>query len=240
MAKNTKDVKPLTAAVMADQTSAPLLNKYKLGLLRRRILQVITGGLNIRRAPCSAHVIQLCLWLSPLLIAIPFVIVDALGLWSPYYTALVYAVTIGLYSLLLEICVVIVRLLKGGVFTSVQSDDEQDGILFTSLCDRAAIDFIFSKKHIHSLIIHPFITGLLSFAGCFLLLPSVLLQSLHVAGVVFVFSIGWYAQCSALYSLCVSAPSELAVYRPTDTLELRFVTRPFYIITIAAIFIGVR
>lgn len=225
---------------MADQTSAPLLNKYKLGLLRRRILQVITGGLNIRKAPCSAHVIQLCLWFSPLLFTIPFIIVDALGLWNPYYTALVYAVTVGLYSLLLEVCVVIVRHLRGGVLASVQPDDEQDGILFTSACDRAAIDFIFSRKRIHSLIFHPLITGLLSFAGCFLLLPSVLLESLHIAGVVFVFIIGWYTQCSALYSLCVSAPSELAVYRPTDTLELRFVTRPFYIVTIAAIFIGVR
>ncbi len=102
------------------------------------------------------------------------------------------------------------------------------------------MDFIFSTKRLHSLFLTPLVAGLLSFATCHLLLPSVLLESLPVTGVVVVSLLGWASGCIACYSLWVRAPSEVAVYRATDPLELRFITRPFYIIALAVAFIVIR
>ena len=235
----------------------PLLNHYKYDLLRRRMLAVITGGLNIRRAPWLLHFIQIVLWLSPFLLSVPFVVVDALKLWNHYYIALVYAIVMVMFSLTLELCVVVWRhckgeiysvllyssymLYTGGVFTSSQYGDEQDeAIEFDSLLDRTSLDFIFSSKRIPSLILTPLVTGLLSYAVCYPLLPSVLLESLPVAGVVVVFILGWTTGCIALYSLCARAPTEIAVYRATDPLELKFITRPLYVISLTAFYIALR
>ncbi len=99
---------------MADYNEpVPLLNQYKYGLVRRRLLAVITGGLNIRKVPWTLHLIQITLWLAPLFLSVPFIVVDSLRLWNEYYTALVYAITVSLYSLLLEVAVVTWRHLKG-------------------------------------------------------------------------------------------------------------------------------
>ncbi len=95
----------------------PLLNHYKYDLLRRRMLAVITGGLNIRRAPWLLHFIQIVLWVSPFLLSVPFVVVDALKLWNQYYIALVYAIVMVLFSLTLELCVVVWRHCKGAIYS---------------------------------------------------------------------------------------------------------------------------
>ncbi len=132
-------------------------------------------------------------------------------------------------------------LYTGGVFTSSQYGDEQDdAIEFDSLLDRTSLDFIFSSKRIPSLILTPLVTGLLSYAVCYPLLPTVLLESLPVAGVVVVFILGWTTGCIALYSLCARAPTEIAVYRATDPLELKFITRPLHVISLTAFYIALR
>ena len=225
-------------------SNVPLLNQYKHALLRRRLLQTLTGGLKIRRAPWYIHLIQLTLWIAPFITALPFIVVSALHLWNDYYLALIYGFIDGLSVLLLEIIGVIIRCRRGHADNNVdgaQSDDE-DSIDFTlkSCCTFETFDFIFTHKKLHSLILHPFISGLLSFSACFILQPSIMLESLHIAGVVIVSIIGWYTLCSAHYSLIVSPPHEIATYRPTDPLDLRFITRPFYIVAIAAIFIPLR
>lgn len=245
---------------MADAIGpVPLLNQYKYGLLRRRLLALMTGGLNIRRAPWLLHVIQVSLWISPVLLSVPFVVVDALRLWNQYYIALVYAIVMALFSLTLELCVGVWRHSKGeryilccyndsymctrtgGLFTSSQYGDEQDdAIQFDSLLDRTSVDFIFSVKRLPSLTLSPLVTGVLSYAVCYPLLPSLLLESLPVAGVVVVFLLGWITGCVTLYSLCTRAPTEAAVYRATDPLELRFITRPLYVISLTAIYIALR
>ena len=223
-------------------SNVPLLNQYKHALLRRRLLQTITGGLKLRRAPWYIHLIQLMLWTAPFLIALPFVIISALRLWNNYYLALIYGFTQGLAVLLLEIIGVIVRCKQQhadncNVGDTQLDDEESIDFALESCC---TFDFIFARKKLHSLILHPFISGLVSFSACFILQPSIMLESLHIAGVVIVSIIGWYTLCSAHYSLSVSSPHETATYRPTDPLDLRFITRPFYIVAIAAIFIPLR
>lgn len=149
--------------------------------------------------------------------------------------------------LLMETVGAIIRHLhsKISVKTTVggaQLDDEESVEFDLDLCcSFETFDFIFARKKIHSLILHPLVSGLFAFSGCFLLQPSIMLESMHIAGVVFVSIIGWYTVCSAHYSLSISPPQvEIATYRPTDPLELRFLKRPFYVMAIAAIFIPLR
>lgn len=228
-------------------SNVPLLNQYKYALLRRRLFQTLTGGLKIRRAPWYIHLIQLTLWIAPFVTALPFIIISALHLWNDYYLALIYGFLQGLTVLLLEIVGVIVRYRQrrhaDNVVGDTDLDDEESiDIVLELCCTFETFDFIFARKKPHSLILHPFISGLLSFSACFILQPSIILESVHgdIVEVIAISIIGWYALCSAHYSLSVSPPHETATYRPTDPLELRFVTRPFYIVAIAAIFIPLR
>lgn len=228
----------------APASNVPLLNQYKHALLRRRLLQTLTGGLKLHRAPWYIHLIQLTLWTAPFFIALPFVVISAHRLWNNYYLALIYGFTQGLAVLLLEIIGVIVRCRQQHAVNNIgdaQLDDEESiDFALESCCTFETFDFIFARKKLHSLILHPFISGLVSFSACFILQPSIMLESLHIAGVVIVSTIGWYTLCSAHYSLSVSPPHETATYRPTDPLDLRCITRPFYIVAIAAIFIPLR
>ena len=222
----------------------PLLNQYKHALARRRLLETLTGGLKLRRAPWYIHLIQLTLWIAPFIIALPFIIISTPHLWNEYYVAVIYGFIQGTSVLSLEIIGAIIRyrcLNIDNAGADAQLDDEES-VDFTpgSCCTSETFDFIFARKRLHSLILHPLISGLVAFSACFLLQPSIMLESLHVAGVVVVSVIGWYTFCSAHYSLGVAPPHEMATYRPTDPLDLRFVTRPFYIVAIGAIFIPLR
>ena len=219
----------------------PLLNEYKYALSRRRILQTLTGGLKFRRAPWYVHLIQLVLWFAPLLLCSPFIVLEAVGLWNPYYLATVYGCVMGGGVLVLGVTGACVRK-RNQVAPSVANAqlDDEESVDFSSCCKLETFNFIFSKKKIHSLILHPLISGLFSFAGSLMLFPGVMQEAMHIAGVVVVCVIGWFALCNAHYSLSVSAPHETATYRPTDSLELRFLMRPFYVMATAAVFISVR
>lgn len=227
-------------------TNVPLLNQYKHALTRRRLLQTITGGLRIRSAPWYIHVIQLSLWTAPFVCALPFIIISSLSLWNPYYIALVYGSIQGISVLLLEVIGVLIRYRHSkstdnvGIGDAQLDDEESTDFALGSCCTFETFDFIFARKRLHSLLLHPLASGLLSFCGCFILQPSIMLESLHIAGVVIVSIIGWYALSSAHYSLSVSPPQETANYRPTDPLDLRFLARPFYIVAVVAIFISTR
>ena len=247
MTREGRETPPLTSTQNhhsdSPPSNVPLLNQYKHALLRRRLLQTLTGGLKIRQAPWYIHLTQLTLWIVPFITALPFIVVSALHLWNDYYLALIYGFIDGLYVLILEIIGITIRYRQRHAdnIDGAQLDDEES-VDFTleSCCTFETFDFIFIHKKLHSLILHPFISGLLSFSACFILQPSIMLESLHIAGVVTVSIIGWYTLCSAHYSLIVSPPHEIATYRPTDPLDLKFITRPFYIVAIAAIFIPLR
>ena len=163
-------------------------------------------------------------------------------MWSPYFLALVYGCVVGLGVLLLNIIRACVRYsARENEGVGPQLDDE-DSIDFSgsSCFHLETFDFIFAKRRLHSLLLHPLVSGLLSFAGCFMLFPRVLQETLPVAGVVVVALFGWFTLCNALYSLTAGPPHETAVYRPMDPLELRFLMRPFYVLAVAVGFFSVR
>ena len=233
----------LTAMANSESSEPiPLLNEYKYALSRRRILQTLTGGLKLRKAPWYTHLIQLLLWVAPLLLCLPFIVLEAVGVWNRYYLATVYGCVMGGGVLVLGVTGACVRRRSQVVAPSVANAqlDDEESIDFSSCCELETFNFIFSKKKIHSLILHPLISGLFSFAGSLMLFPGVMQEAMHIAGVVVVSVTGWFALCNAHYSLSVSAPHETATYRPTDSLELRFLMRPFYVMATAAVFISVR
>ena len=228
-------------------TIVPLLNGYKYGLARRRFLQTATGGLRLQKAPCSIHVLQLLLYLSPAIAAAPFIALDAAAVWNEYYLSLVYSCATALVIFSLRATETCVRWRKRATVQIAASDgarvqlNDEERVDITSCCSYETLRFLVHPKGIVSLFLHSLlVTGLLSFASSFLLLPRVLSKHLPIPAAVTVGALGWLASCSAHYSLNVSPPHETATYRPTDRLELRPLTRPTHIICVATAFIPIR
>lgn len=219
----------------------PLLSSYKHSLLRRRLFQVVLGGARVRRVPWYIHFVQGLLWILPLAFAVPFIIVDAHRLWNPYFLALVYACIVGVCVLVEGLVVVLLRWQwRHRVGETPQYDDELDEVEIPSCFGLETVDFVFSRKRLSSVLLHPLVSGLLSFCSLFTLLPTVMKESLPTAGVVVVSLLGWFAFGMAHYSLAVRAPPETAVYRPVDPLELKFVNRPTHLLLICIVIIVLR
>lgn len=221
----------------------PLLSSYKYGLLRRRLAQTLLGGARIRRVPYYVYLIQGGLWLLPLALSIPFIILDGLRVWNQYLLAGIYAGIMGQFVLVESVVLALIRKKwrwRGSRSSSADYDDEKDDIKILHCCELQTIDFIFSHKRIFSMVIHPFVSGAFSFVGFFLLLPSFMQECLPTAGVVVVSLFGWFTVCVAHYSLSTRAPTEVAAYRTTDPLELKFLNRPFYVILIGSILIPLK
>lgn len=197
----------------------------------------------VRRAPWFIHIIQAVLWLLPLIMSAPFIILDVLELWNQYFLACVYGCVVGITVLLEGISVFFIRRYLGHTNleqSRVQFDDENETVEIPSFCSAETIEFIFSLKSKSSLFLHSLASGLLSFVGCFLLLPTILQETLHISFAVIVFVIGWFTLCSAHYSLSTHVPPETAVYRHTDILGLRSYYRPFYFLALGSVLIPVR
>lgn len=215
----------------------PLLSSYKHGLLRRRLFRTLLGGVRIRKVPWYIHLIQAGIWGLPLVLSIPFIIVDGLRLWDQYFLALIYALMLGIFVLVEGLVVAFLRFRSRQSINFLENefDDEQNSIEIHSCCGMEMVDFIFSPKKIHSIILHPFVSGVFSFTGFLLLLPSKMMELIPIGGVVIVSSIGWFTICNAHYSLSTRAPPETAVYRHTDPLELKFLNRPFHVLLLGII-----
>ena len=194
----------------------------------------------IRRTPWFIHFMQAVLWLLPLILSAPFIILDLLGLWNQYFLAFVYGCIVGVTVLVEGIMVFIIRRHLGLEQRRIQFDDENETVYIPSFCSAETIAFIFSLKTKSDLFLHPFASGLLSFVGCLLLLPTILQEMLHISLAVVVFVIGWLTLCCAHYPLSTHVPSETAVYRQTNFLGLRSYYRPFYFLALGSIFIPVR
>ena len=220
------------------RTVVPLLSSYKHGLAVRRLLGTATGGLKLRKSPCRLNLLQLTLYLFPLALALPFIILDALGVWREYYLAAIYAI-------IHTVTVISARMgvycgLRRSRQTQRETEDDDD-LDITSCFSYNSLHFVFSPKPFVCVIIHSlFVCLLLSFTGTLVLLPRVLTDHLPLPGAVGVGLIGWVVLCNSHYSLSVSEPHEVAVYRPTDLLGLGPLTRPVYVITCTLAIITVR
>ena len=228
---------------MPTETLPPLLNEYKYGLAGRRALQTITGGLKLQKVPWYLHMIQVVLWFFPLLISIPFH--GVVFVWtSPYYLGTVYGVLSSLVVLLLNGVVWWVLYKAGDNEEEIEAGDEgEEEENIPSCWSIQAVRFLFHQgRPIVSIPFHGLFTGLLCYAAFLLLNPFTLRSILPIPAVVVVFILGWVSVCSAHYSLLLHPPHEVAIHRPShrDRLLLRYITRPFHIILIAALFVPFR
>ena len=216
------------------QTVVPLLNSYKHGLVARRLLGTATGGIKLNS--WRLNLLQLSLYLSPVILALPFIVLDALGTWIDYYIAAVYAIVHTLAVFAVRLTLHCVRC------STPHQERELDDIEITSFCSRNSHSFVFSSKHIASVFIHCLVVcAVLSFSLALVLLPRPLSTHLPLPGAVVVGIIGWLVVlCGSHYSLCVSQPHEVAVYRPTDVLELGPLTRAAFCILCGSAIITVR
>ena len=223
----------------AGRTAVPLLSGYKYGLAWSRLLETATGGLKLRASQCRLNLLQLPLYLFPLALATPFIIMDALGVWREHYLAAVYALAHTLAVLSIRTSVYCsARLARRETNDDDDDDDESET---TACCSHRSLSFVFSSKHIVSVFIHClFACLLLSFTASFVLLPRGLTEHFSLPGAVVVGTIGWLVSCSAHYSLSVSGPHEVAVYRPTDLLGLEPLSRPAHFIFCTSAIIAVR
>lgn len=233
---------------MPSETLPPLLNQYKYGLVRRRALQTITGGLKLQKAPWYIHVIQLVLWLLPFLLSLPFQ--GIVFVWNQYYLGIVFAVLPSLTVLLTNGAVwwvlhkAAMRNREEGSERAYHGDEEEEDEIVVSSCwSVQMIEFVFGQgRPLIVIPIHSFISGILCYAGYVLLNPVALLSFLPIPAMLVVFILGWVSVCSAHFSLLAHPPHEIAVHRPPhrDHLQLRFITRPFYVIAIGALVIPIR
>ncbi len=218
--------------------SVPLLNEYKHGLFRRRLLQTLFGGARVRlRVPWFVHLIQFLLWVYPLVLSTPFIVVASLEVWNPYFLSLVYAFIMGAIVLVEGLVVIYIRRCHPAQY---EFDDEDSIFQIESFRGMETIDFIFASKRIVTFVLHPFISGLFSFVASFLLWPCVMEDTLPIVGIVIISLIGWPVLCSAHYSLSTRSAPETAFYRITDPLEMKYLYRPFYVFLLGATFIILR
>lgn len=218
----------------------PLLNEYKYGLCRRKVLQNIFGGPVVRKVPFLIHLIQALLWLFPLICVIPFILLDALKVWNTYFLALVYGIMIGISSASLEVLLFIIIQRHRGWEQRIQFDYESEEIYIPSICSIEAVSFIFELRQKSDIILRPIASGLVSFVGCYILFPTVLQETLPIPWTVVVCAIGWLVLPITHYSLMARAPPETAVYRATCPYVLRIHHRPLYILIIGICIIIIR
>ena len=218
--------------------SVPLLNEYKYGIARRRLLQTATGGLKLRKAPWYVHVFQIGIWTAPLLLYIPFLVLAEAASWNVYYLGIVYSFLCGGGALALGIVGVLIRRRFSPVFSACASQADEDSVHFSSCFE--TYDFIFASKGLFGTAVHSFVYGLVAFSSSTMFCPALMRESLPVGGQVAAFVLGWFTACSSQYSLIASPPPEPAIYRPNNALQLNSLMRPLYFVLAASVYYGIR
>lgn len=216
---------------------APFLNSYKYEVFRRHLLQTITGGVRIQRAPYYIHLIQWLLWLLPFLLHLPFNAV--VFYFNEHYSSIIYGAIVGGTTL------VISGFIKGAFLklsrTNREGDDDDDDEI-VSCCSGASLRFVFVQKSIILVVAHSVISGLQGYLMAHTLNLRLMSSLLHPSLVVLVCVLGWTSACVAHYSLLVQPPPDLAIYRAThvDRLGLRYIRRPGYVVMIGLAFVLLR
>ena len=244
-------VSPLTKRLLPDleHMVPPLLNQYKHDLAWDRLQQSITGGLAFHCwLPWHTNVLQALLWMLPLLVSAPHTLLAELEVLNEYYASLLCGIVFGLCVFLLVLCVACCRryFSRRCHAASIELErafntfEEEDRPFITSCCSLRALNFLCAPRRWCAALVQTLFAGLVAFSATFLLLPRVMQEVMSLGGVVPVFLFGWFAVSSASYSLSARPPVETALYRPTDPLQLRFLSRPLCVVAIAIAFILVR
>ncbi len=220
--------------------NVPLLNEYKYGLCRRKLLRSLFGGPTVRVAPFFIHAIQTVIWFSPVLPAIPIVILDALEVLNSYYLAIIYAAVMGGLVATAELILFIIIYRYSSWNQRIQLDDESEEVYIASVYSLESISYVYDSRQKIDLILRPLVSAMISFVGIYILLPTVLMDMLPIPWIVVFIIVGWVVLCLTHYSVMVRHPPETAVYRATGPHILRWCYRPVYVLVVGIAIILVR
>ena len=216
---------------------APLLNDYKLEFFWKRFPQTLLGGLKIKlgyEAPYYVYLNQVLVYLTPFLLGGLFTIFAEFQIINDeYINSYIYGSLIVVFVLSTQLCSWFMRQRSTNLAkfhkNFLAQDDEVD---FVSCCGFETVEFIFpGKKFVVNMVTHGLISGVLCGLMFLYLLPSALngLYS-NTGATVVVYILGWWVVCIAQYSLTSAPPSELAIFRTLDSLEITPLMRPFYVL----------
>lgn len=224
---------------MASEQGAkiPFINDYKLQFFWRRFPQTLSGGLRLKLGvPCYVDLYQVIVFLFPVIIGGIFTVLAELEMIKDYVSCYIYGGFMGSAV----ICVQLLRLFARRHSNNEEKQSqhnvlaEDDDVEFTSCCSRETFEFIFpAKTYTLNIFIHGIFSGVMCGLSFLYLLPSTIQNANFNAGESIVLLIlGWLTLCIANYSLTVQPPPEIAIFRPSDNLELNSLTRPLYVVVI--------
>ena len=217
---------------------APLITEAKYSVTKKRIFQTITGGIKWLGydVPWFAVASQIVLWIFPLAIAVPFVLLAEFFSETKFYFSIGYGVVMGLLAAGLEILPLTCR--NQSIVVAFQQDDDEDSIDFSGGCWRKELDnFIFTTRKWYMLLLHPVLSAVLSGVMFVPLLPGSISDVFPLGVVIILLPLVWLTLLIANYSVTAHPPSaEPAVYTTTTSKWLAVLMRPSHMIIAASLY----
>lgn len=221
---------------------APLITEAKYLVSKKRVFQTITGGIKWLGydVPWFAIASQILLWIAPLFIALPFILLAEFFSEAKFYFSIGYGVLMGLLVAGLEILPLTCR--NQSLVVTFQQDDDEDSIDFSGGCWRKELDnFIFATRKWYMLLVHPLLSGILSGSMFVPLLPGSLNDVFPLAVVIILLPLVWLTLLVASYSITAHPPSaEPAIYTATTPTWLAVLMRPSHVIIAASLYYVLR
>ena len=216
---------------------APLITEEKYSVCKKRVFQTITGGIKWLgyNIPWFAVISQILLWILPLVVAVPFVLLAELFSDEKFYFAIGYGLMMGLLMAGLEMLSFTCR--NQSPVVVFQQDDDEDSVDFNGGCWRKELsNFIFTAHKWYMLLLHPFLSATLSGSMFVPLLPGSLNDVFPLAVTIILLPLVWLTLLVAIYSVTAQPPTEPAVYTATTPAWLAVLTRPSHVIIAASLY----
>ena len=216
---------------------APLITEEKYSVCKKRVFQTITGGIKWLgyNIPWFAVILQFLLWILPLVVAVPFVLLAELFSDEKFYFAIGYGLMMGLLMAGLEMLSFTCR--NQSPVVVFQQDDDEDSVDFNGGCWRKELsNFIFTARKWYMLLLHPFLSATLSGSMFVPLLPGSLIDVFPLAVTIILLPFVWLTLLVASYSITAQPPTEPAVYTATTPAWLAVLTRPSHVIIAANLY----
>lgn len=216
---------------------APLITEEKYSVCKKRVFQTVTGGIKWLgyNIPWFAVISQILLWILPLVVAVPFVLLAELFSDEKFYFAIGYGLMMGLLMAGLEMLSFTCR--NQSPVVVFQQDDDEDSVDFNGGCWRKELsNFIFTARKWYMLLLHQFLSATLSGSMFVPLLPGSLNDVFPLAVMIILLPFVWLTLLVAIYSVTAQPPTEPAVYTATTPAWLAVLTRPSHVIIAASLY----
>lgn len=217
---------------------APLITEAKYLVSKKRVFQTITGGFKWLGydIPWFAVALQIVVWIIPIVVALPFVLLAEFFSEAKFYFAIGYGCMMGLLVAGLEVLPLACR--NQSLVVIFQQDDDEESVDFSGGCWRKELNnFIFATRKWYMLLLHPFLSAILSGSMFVPLLPGSINDVFPIAVTVILLPLAWLTLIVASYSVIAQPPSaEPAVYSTTTPAWLTVLMRPSHVILAASLY----